>query len=376
MELDPTDEQRLLLEASTQFIEDTFPLSRIREFAEGGPAAGPAERAAAAELGWFAMFVPEQHGGGSVSGDPVADAALLARLRGASLQPGPFLATNTVAAVLARAGTAAQRESVLPGLADGTATAALPVSGDAMWGDAGPRAARSGDGLVLDGDGVLVDDPEAAYLLVSARLDAQVVPVLIPLDRSSEIRRTRLECLDLTRRLDALSFHDLRVPSEAVLTDPGAVPYGAAVATVLSVADSVGAMDRLFAMTRQYALDRIAFGRPIGSFQAIKHLLADVSLVVESAKAVLAAAVRALSAGASYAAEVAAIAKVYVGERAARMAQDCQQVHGGIGFAWEHDLHFYLRRLTANAAFHGTTAQHREAVLAAHAAELEKLEAA
>ncbi|MDN5913584.1 MAG: acyl-CoA/acyl-ACP dehydrogenase [Pseudonocardia sp.] len=357
MDLDPTDDQALLLETSARFVEDTLPVERVHAFADGAPL-DPAYVTAAAELGWFAMFVTEDLGGGSVSGDPVTDAVLLAQLRGARLQPEPFAATNTVAAVLTG------HDDLLSDLAAGKATATLAVSGDALWDD-GLRAERSGPDLVLTGTAV-VDDPGASWVLLTASLDGEPVHALLPLDATA--RRTPLECLDVTRRLEVLRFDAVRISADALV--PGAVERTRTLATVLSVADSVGALDRLFGMTRQYALDRIAFGRPIGSFQALKHLLADVSLVVESAKAVLAAATRALSVDAPYAAEVASIAATYVGERAARAGQDCLQVHGGIGFAWEHDLHLYLRRITANAALSGTVDFHRDRIVAAHPREL------
>ncbi|WP_181781680.1 acyl-CoA dehydrogenase family protein [Pseudonocardia pini] len=355
MDLDPTDDQALLLDTSARFVDDVLPIEAVRAFADGAPL-DPGYVSAAAELGWFAMFVAEELGGGSVSGDPVADAVLLGQLRGGRLQPEPFAATNTVAAVLTE-------EELLSDLAAGKATASLAVAGDALW-DSGLRAEWSGPDLVLTGTAV-VDDPAAAWVLLTATTSAGPAQALVS---TESLPRTELNCLDVTRRLGALTLDAVRVPAEAVV--PGSVERTRTLATLLSVADSVGALDRLFTMTRQYALDRIAFGRPIGSFQALKHLLADISLVVESAKAVLAAATRAVAADTPYAGEVASIAAVYVGERAAKAGQDCLQVHGGIGFAWEHDLHLYLRRITANAALSGTVEFHRDRILSAHAGEL------
>ncbi|ODU06854.1 MAG: hypothetical protein ABS81_03390 [Pseudonocardia sp. SCN 72-86] len=358
MDLEPTDDQALLLDTSARFVDDRLPIEAVRAFADGAPLdAGYV--GAAAELGWFAMFVDEDLGGGSVSGDPVADAVLLAQLRGARLQPEPFAAVNTVAAALP-----AGHDGLLSDLAVGKATATVAVAGDALWGG-GLRAERSGADLLLTGTAV-VDDPTAAWALLTADGAGGPVQVLLPSDAAPS--RTALDCLDVTRRLQLLRLDGLRVPAEALVV--GAVERTRIVATLLSVADSVGALDRLFAMTRQYALDRVAFGRPIGSFQALKHLLADVSLVVESAKAVLAAATRAVSADAPYAGEVVSIAAVHVGERAAQAGQDCLQVHGGIGFAWEHDLHLYLRRLAANAALSGTVEFHRDRIVAVHREEL------
>jgi alkylation response protein AidB-like acyl-CoA dehydrogenase len=138
----------------------------------------------------------------------------------------------------------------------------------------------------------------------------------------------------------------------------------------LAVAETVGVMAQLLEMTRRYALDRVAFGRPIGSYQALKHLLADLSVILESAQAVSAAAVRATEQRSPSCPEVASIAKIYVNERAVFFAQQCLQIFGGIGFTWEHDLHLYMRRLTASTALYGTSEHHRTQVLAAHRDEI------
>jgi alkylation response protein AidB-like acyl-CoA dehydrogenase len=119
-------------------------------------------------------------------------------------------------------------------------------------------------------------------------------------------------------------------------------------------------------MTTDNAKTRVAFGRPIGSFQAHKHLLADVSDVVEASQAAVDAAVRALSEHTPSASEVASIAKVFVGESALDAVQDCLQVHGGIGFAWEHDLHLYMRRVASGLAMFGTADEHRARIIRAH----------
>ena len=115
---------------------------------------------------------------------------------------------------------------------------------------------------------------------------------------------------------------------------------------MLTVAESIGAMDHDFEVAVQYAKDRTAFGRPIGSFQAIKHLLADTSLLLETSKAMALAAARAVGTGQPDAGEVASMAKAFVGDCAIDLAQNCFQIFGGIGYTWEHDQHLYLRRLT------------------------------
>jgi alkylation response protein AidB-like acyl-CoA dehydrogenase len=132
------------------------------------------------------------------------------------------------------------------------------------------------------------------------------------------------------------------------------------IACVLNVAEAVGAMDHDFEMAVQYSKDRIAFGRPIGSFQAVKHLLADTSLLLEMSKAMAESAAEAVGSGRSDASEVASMAKAFVSESAIQLAQSCFQSFGGIGYTWEHDQHLYLRRLTMDAALYGDASWHRE----------------
>jgi alkylation response protein AidB-like acyl-CoA dehydrogenase len=138
------------------------------------------------------------------------------------------------------------------------------------------------------------------------------------------------------------------------------------VASTLGVAESVGAMSRLLELTVAYAKDRTAFGRPIGSFQALKHLLADASLAVEVSASGATAAAQAVGDRTAAASEIASIAKAYVGEAGVAVVQACQQTHGGIGFTWEHDLHFYLRRLAVDRVLYGDPSWHRERVCRIH----------
>ncbi len=138
------------------------------------------------------------------------------------------------------------------------------------------------------------------------------------------------------------------------------------VAVALNVAETVGAMDAMFAMTVEYARDRTAFGRPIGSFQSLKHLMADRAVDLESSKAASVAASRAVQRGDTAATEVASMAAAYVGDLGNDMAQECLQIHGGIGYTWEHDLHLLMRRVRANSALYGEPTWHRERVCAFH----------
>jgi alkylation response protein AidB-like acyl-CoA dehydrogenase len=323
----PTDEQSMLVDASVRFMESEHPLATVRACADGAEYDDEAYRRTAAELGWFGMLADEAHGGGSMSGNGVLDAALVAVERGARLQPGPFVGHNVVVHALTTSGV---RGDVLEELVSGGAWA--------TWVD-GP---------------IVADAASCRWLLVSESDRT----VLVPADAPGVTLRP-LEGLDVTRRWCAVDLAD--VASE----EPVDVPVARLreLAAVLIAAESVGAMQADFDMALQYAKDRIAFGRPIGSFQAIKHLLADTSLGLEMAKGLVFSAATALGSGAPDGAELAHAAKAFVAERGVELAQDCFQVFGGIGYTWEHDQHFFFRRLAADGECFGSAPAHRAQLL-------------
>lgn len=369
MELELSPEQSDLLAASRRLIADHAPLSRVRDVAEGAER-DPKLLTRCAELGWLAAFVPEELGGGSVSGAPVGDAALVAEIRGAGLLDEPFVSANVAALLVGRCASTELAADVLPDHVMGDGVIVIPVDGrDGVTG-LDVTVATRGDTTVVDGSVVIAGSDRVAEVLIVPGGSAPAV--LVPVTARG-VESLPLTVLDITQPLVRLSFTAVEVSSGRTFAVPGdEVDRATALAATLSVCESVGAMTELFEMTRTYALDRIAFGRPIGSFQAIKHLLADLSLIVESSAAVAGAAVRTADGDLGHHVEAAHIAKVYVGERAAALVQGCQQVFGGIGFAWEHDLHLYLRRLVANSALFGTADVHRRQILAAHAAELKE----
>jgi alkylation response protein AidB-like acyl-CoA dehydrogenase len=188
--------------------------------------------------------------------------------------------------------------------------------------------------------------------------------------RTPGLTVTPLQGLDVTQRYGAVSFDEVLVPPESALGGPGGaereVDLQLMLACVLSTAETVGAMDALFELTRRYAIDRTAFGRPIGSFQAVKHQLADLSLALEGCKAIAATAVRAVQDNREEAGEIVSMAKSWVAEAGIDLAQGCAQVFAGIGFTWEHDLHLFLRRITMNAVLFGQPGWHRERICLAH----------
>jgi alkylation response protein AidB-like acyl-CoA dehydrogenase len=361
--MDPSasDDQQLIMETSARLMDQLCPLTQVRASTYRNAEFALTYRRRASELGWFSMLVPEELGGGNVSGNGVLDATLIAFERGRRLQPAPFVGTNVVAYALAQAGSPDHKAKVLPELTSGEASAAwLPL---ATAPGQGFSATRTSSGYELSGRSTHVQDADsAAWLLVTAETDNGVIQALID-PTSAGLTVTRLDSLDITRDFAEVELDGFYVPEADLLGDGDArelVERQLAVACVLTTAESVGAMDHDFEMALQYAKDRIAFGRPIGSFQAIKHLLADTSLMLEMSKAITLAAANSVGTDDGYGLEAASMAKAFVGDCGIDLAQNCFQVFGGIGFTWEHDQHLYLRRVTTDSALFGDPAWHRE----------------
>ena len=366
MDSTATDEQRMLLDFTERFIDDVHPLDRVRDeaFADPGYCADYIRRSA--DLGWYSMLVPEELGGGSATGNGLVDAALVASKRGTALQPGPFVGTNVAAYAIARAGTDEQRDHVLSALVAGEVSAAWAVGVHHIPRSSGGeiRATSAGGAVELSGRATLVQDAgTAAWLLVTAGGDDATVQALLPTDIPG-LSITEVDSLDISRRFAEVGFDGVRVPASSMVGTPDSsddlVALQIAAACVLTAAETVGAMDRNFDVALQYAKDRIAFGRPIGSFQAIKHLLADTSLALEMSKAITLSAAELLGSGDSYGPQAAAMAKAFVSDNGMQLAQNCFQVFGGIGFTWEHDQHLYLRRIATDALLFGDADWQRE----------------
>jgi len=367
LETDATDDQRALLDVSTRFMDDTCPLRAVRDGTWKDGEFVASYRRQAAQLGWYSMLVPESLGGGSVSGNGALDASLIAYRRGGRLQPGSFVGTNVVAYALAEAGSGAVQAAVLPALLAGDVSASWAVTG--IGGDG--RLDGGVDGRLLDDGGLelsgaksAVQDVDASsWLLVTCATPDGPAQALVAADAPG-VTVTELESLDLSRRFAEVRFDAARVDASAVVGVPGAaddlLAGQLALACTLVAAEMVGAMDTDFSMTVQYAKDRIAFGRPIGSFQGVKHQLADTSLALEMSKAITLAAARTVGADDGYGPEAASMAKAFVGDAGVELVQTCFQVFGGIGYTWEHDQHLYLRRITTDAGLLGDPAWHRE----------------
>ncbi|MBB5167310.1 acyl-CoA dehydrogenase family protein [Mycobacterium sp. AZCC_0083] len=369
MDLDLTPDQELLRDTTRKFLHATLPLTAVRALADNAPGFDRGWWRKGAELGWTSLLVDEQRGGGSVSGYGLRDLALVAEEMGAMVSPGPLIATNVVAQTLPCDASDELAGQVLPGLLAGESVAAWCVAepGRAVTADGMTlQARRDGDEFVLDGVKCPVDSGgQADWLLITAASSEGLSQFLIP-SSTPGLAITPLRGLDLVRRHAEIRFEDVRVPTSAVVGVLGgaSLSFERQIQTtlVLQCAEIVGAADRVFDFTVQYAFDRSSFGRALASYQALKHRFADMKLWLESAHAITVDATRAVQAGAPDAGEVVRIAKAYVADRCPELIQDCIQMHGGIGVTWEHDLHLYLRRVVVHRQTYGDPVQQRDQV--------------
>ncbi|MDT7765218.1 MAG: hypothetical protein QOC63_4638 [Mycobacterium sp.] len=361
---DAANPERMLFASTTQsFLEKEASLSRLRELHAAGTSFDADWWRRAAELGWASLLVPEDLGGGSVSGDGVADLALVAELAGRTVAPGPLHPVSTVLAGLADApeNHGATIESLVSGEIVGSWAVYEPGK---PWAplDASVTATPTATGFRLDGVKDRVEaGAESAVLLVVAQSDGAVRQFLVATDAPG-VRIEPQRSLDLVKSYARVHLDGVEVDASAVVgsADQTAalVARQSQIAQVLQCAEVVGILDTVLGFTIQWGFDRHSFGRPLASYQALKHKYADLKNWFEACRATTRAAVAEVAARSPGADMSVSVAKSYVGERAPGMLQDCVQLHGGIGVTWEHDLHLYLRRVTLYRSMFGTPEEH------------------
>jgi alkylation response protein AidB-like acyl-CoA dehydrogenase len=371
MEFVLSDDQEFFRDTTQKFLAAECPLPKVRELRSSEPGFEPGYWRQGAELGWVSMVVPEELGGGSVSGEGVRDLTLVADAFGAHVAPGPLVPCNVVAAALARSGSNEQRAEVLPALVAGDQIATWAVTElppHDRLGALGLRAERDGDAFVLTGVKSPVEaGAQADHFLVTATSDAGPTQFLVAAT-SPGITVTPLRSVDLVRRFARVELDGVRLPAAAVVGEPGGaaadVEEQLRLAAVIQSAEMVGAARTVFDLTLDWAFSRYSFGRPLASYQEIKHRFADMKMWLEASNALADAAARHVQAGDPEAASAASIAKAYTGEYLAELVQDCVQMHGGIGVTYEHDIHLFLRRITADRLTYGTPSDHRQRLAA------------
>jgi alkylation response protein AidB-like acyl-CoA dehydrogenase len=373
MYFDFSAEQYMARDSARDFLAKRLPPARLRQLLETDTGFDGDVWRGLAELGWTSVLLPEEHGG---LGLGFLDLALLLEESGRALLPAPIVETAVMLPVALEAGTAEQRRRWLPGIARGEVVATVALSGpDGFPLPAGiaVRARANGHGFILDGEALLVPFGDAArVVLTAARLegegpDAVALFLVEPGDRG--VSWQPLPGLDPTLRTQALRLEGVRLGADRLIGNAGRggrVLDRALIAGAAAMAlQAVGGAGQALTMAVEYAKVRQQFGRPIGSFQAVKHKCADMLVAYETARAGAYYAAWAVGAAAPDAAVAAATAKATSTEMFRYVAAEAIQVHGGIGFTWEHDLHLYFKRAKYLEFALGTPAHHRETVAAA-----------
>jgi len=358
-----TDEQRGLVDSTRSLLASESSVSRARALVDGEAGFDAELWRLGTELGWASLAIAEADGG---LGQHSIDLALVAIELGHGLASTPFIPTVVAADALSRT-EGEQNSKLLRSISEGALIATWAFAEFGLpWAATGmnTRAQRRGDGYLLSGSKASVQDADAAQLLiVDALLDDVPTRFLVPADAAG-IRIDRQHTLDVTR-----SYCDVML--DGVFVDANALCASSAAAldsltrtiqlnTVLVCAELVGIGQRLLAMTVEYVKDRVQFGRPVGSFQAVKHKCADMRMWVQASTAATYYAAMALDSDRPDVEHAVSVAKAYVSDAINRVAGQALQLHGGVGFTWEHDLHLYLRRARVNALLSGDARHHRE----------------
>lgn len=321
-------------------------------------------------LGWTALGIPEQYGGVGT----FLDLIVVLEEAGRALMPGPFFATMGLAVpALIEAGTEAQKKEVLGAIADGSARATLALTEPSGRWDAGAvtlSAKPSGGGWRLDGVKLFVPDAEAAdYMVVAARTRAEGedgISLFLVKGRPAGMKVTSLKTLDMTRRWSEVRFDGVKLEGDALMgqADKGWPPLKRALewATAALCAEMIGGTQKVLETSTEYAKTRHQFGKPIGIYQAVSHKLADMLVLSESGRSATYYAAWAVEADAADRSLAASMAKAYVSDAYRKVAGDGIQVHGGIGFTWEHDMHLYFKRAKSSEVTLGDATYHRELV--------------
>ena len=361
---DVANPERLLFASTTQsFLEKEASLSRLRELHAAGTSFEADWWRRAAELGWTSLLVPEDLGGGSVSGNGVADLALVAELAGKTVAPGPLHPVSTVLAGLVEAPE--NHEETIESLVSGEIVASWAVYEPGKpWSplDATVTATRTETGFRIEGVKDRVEaGAESSVLLVVAKCDGAVRQFLVPTDATG-VRVEPQRSIDMVKSYARVHFDGVEVDAAAAVGSAeqtaDLIARQSQIAMILQCAEIVGILETVLDFTIQWGFDRHSFGRPIGSYQALKHKYADLKIWFEACRATTNAAVAEVASRSPGADMAVSVAKSYVGEHAPGMLQDCIQLHGGIGVTWEHDLHLFLRRVTLYRSMFGTPEEH------------------
>lgn len=366
-----TPETELFVSTARTFLDKHASLGHVRALHAEDVSFDPAWWTRAAELGWTSLLVPEKLGGGSVSGDGLHDLALIAENLGHTVAPGPLHPVSVVLAGLAEADNRDRHTPTIESLMSGATVGAWAVDEpDRPFSPQQPAvtATPTAGGYRIDGAKDRVEaGAESALLLVVVRGQDGPRQFLVPTGAPG-VTLAPQRSLDFVKRYARVRFDGVQVEESAAVGStaqtPALIERQAQIAVVLQCAELVGMLDTVLGMTIRWALDRHSFGRPLASYQALKHRLADMKMWLEACRGITYGAIADVAARHPDAQLTVSAAKSYLGEHATTLAHECVQLHGGIGVTWEHDLHLFLRRITLYRSMFGTPAEHHRAIYA------------
>jgi alkylation response protein AidB-like acyl-CoA dehydrogenase len=367
MDFSFTPDQTLLKNSARAFLDEHCKPATVRLLWDDPRGESQAMWKEMAQLGWLGLSLPESYGGSELG---MVETALLLEELGRAAYPGPYWPTMLVASAIAEAGTDAQKKRWLSAIAAGDARATVTLlDGDLDWSPEAiaTRADKTPTGWALTGVKRYVAWSHVADVLLIPARTAEGVTLFLVDPASPGLTSSPVQCMDPGTRWVELKHDKVPVRGEDVVGTPGgATPMLGRLlrrAGVGAAAEMLGAARRCLDMAVSYAKVREQFGQPIGSFQAIRHKCADMLLEVENSHSAVYYAAWALDAGAEDGETAASIAKAYVGDASRKVCGEAIQVHGGIGFTWEFDLHMYFKRAKALEAQYGDADHHRELIL-------------
>ena len=366
------EEQELLRNTARKFFENECPSETVRRLMETPEGINAELWKKLAEQGWLGLIYPEQYDGIALG---LVDLVVLMEEMGRAVAPGPYFSTVLLGGLaILEAGSDAQKKEWLPKIAAGDKRVALAwMEPSAQLGPAGVTltAVEKGGKYTLSGTKLFVHDAHTAdALVVAARTrpgaGADGVSLFLLPKGTKGLQVTLLPTMDQTRKLCEVACSDVTVGGDALLGAAGSgwAPLARVLdrATVALCAEMCGGAQKVLDMTVEYAKIRQAFGRPIGSYQGVKHRAADMLVDVENSKSITYYAAWALDENSPEAPLAVSMAKAYVSDAYRRVSGAGIQLHGGIGFTWEHDLHLYFKRAKGSEFTFGDATHHRERV--------------
>jgi alkylation response protein AidB-like acyl-CoA dehydrogenase len=366
MDFDLSKPQQLLQQSAREFLARECSHEKVRALMESETAFDEKLWQGIADQGWTGLIVPEEFGG---LGLGMVELAVVAEEMGRAVLPSPFISTLWAAALIARAGSEGQKAQYLEAISSGElkATVAL-VEASNSWNleHVQLHAEKSGDNYVLNGRKDYVTDAGVANLIVTVARSGDDLVLLPVAAHSDGVTITLTPGIDATRKLYSVEFNGVTVPQADALETgyraQEALEQATAIANVALCGEMVGGMQWVLDESVEYVKTRQQFGKPVGIYQAVQHRCADMVLQTESSRSAVYYAAWALSENDPSAKLAVSAAKAYCSEAGRLVGNNGIQVHGGIGFTWEHNLHLYYKRFKSSEIMFGDATFHRELI--------------